>query len=157
MLSVSNILFHQLQRWVWFNLLRPSDTYMRQQTNMFFYTMACRLVDERQYLKQWWNTINSNLGNKVKGNLKQNWYVFIHEYAFENIVCELAGILSRSQCVKVIYTLSLLPRQERISLNYIWYASVVFVGYADTCILYSLQLMVWHCFGMALYIYTAKV
>ena len=35
------------------------------------------------------------------GHLKRNSYIFILENAFENIVCEVASILSRSQCVKV--------------------------------------------------------
>ena len=33
-------------------------------------------------------------------NLKQNSYIFIQENAFENVVCEMAAILSRPQCVK---------------------------------------------------------
>ena len=31
---------------------------------------------------------------------KQNSYISIQENAFENIVCEMAAILSRPQCVK---------------------------------------------------------
>ena len=30
-----------------------------------------------------------------------NSYVFMHENAFENVVCEMAAILSRPQCVKI--------------------------------------------------------
>ena len=38
--------------------------------------------------------------NKLQWNLKRNSYIFVQEYAFENIVCEMAAILSRPECVK---------------------------------------------------------
>ena len=47
---------------------------------------------------------NSNLRNTFQWNLKQNSYIFIQENAIENIVCELAVILSRPQCVKTNHT-----------------------------------------------------
>ena len=51
------------------------------------------------YLNQCWNIVNLTLSNKLqwKGNRKSQ--IFIKENAFENIVCEMAAILSRSQCV----------------------------------------------------------
>ena len=36
----------------------------------------------------------------LQWNLKQNSCIFIKKNAFENVVCEIASILSRSQCVK---------------------------------------------------------
>ena len=35
--------------------------------------------------------------------LNQNWYVFIQENAFENVVWKIAAILSRPQCVNNIF------------------------------------------------------
>ena len=38
--------------------------------------------------------INLTLRNKLQWNLYQNFYIFIQENAFENVVCEMASILS---------------------------------------------------------------
>ena len=38
-------------------------------------------------------------GNKFRWNSNRNSYIFIQENAFENIVCKIAVILSRPQCV----------------------------------------------------------
>ena len=51
------------------------------------------------YLNQCWNIVNSNLTNKLQWNLKRNSCIFIHENGFENVVCEMASILSRPPCV----------------------------------------------------------
>ena len=42
----------------------------------------------------------SNPRNEFQWNLKQNSHIFIHENAFENVVCQMTEILSRPQCVK---------------------------------------------------------
>ena len=39
--------------------------------------------------------------NKLQWNLYHNSNIFIHENAFESVVCEMATILPRSQCVKM--------------------------------------------------------
>ena len=52
------------------------------------------------YLNQCWNIVNWTLRNKLKWNLNQNSYIFIQENAFENVVWEMAAILSGPQCVK---------------------------------------------------------
>ena len=52
------------------------------------------------YLNQCWNIVNWTLENKFQWNLNHNSNLFIQENAFENIVCEIASILSRPQCVK---------------------------------------------------------
>ena len=49
-----------------------------------------------------WNTVNWTLSNKLQWNLNRNSHIFIQENAFENVVCEIASMLSRSQCVKVL-------------------------------------------------------
>ena len=62
------------------------------------------LSPERRQANIWTNAaINWNLGNKLQWNSKRNSYIFIHENAFENIVCETAVILSRPQCVNSVY------------------------------------------------------
>ena len=38
--------------------------------------------------------------NKLQWNFNWNSYIFIQETVFENIVCEMATILSKPQCVK---------------------------------------------------------
>ena len=45
----------------------------------------------------------STIRNKIQWNLIRNSYVFIHENAFENVVCEMAAILSRPQCVNAVH------------------------------------------------------
>ena len=52
------------------------------------------------YLKQCWNIVKLDLGNKFQWNLKRNWYIFIEANAFENVVWKMVAILSRPQCVK---------------------------------------------------------
>ena len=45
------------------------------------------------------------LGTNFSEILIEIFYIFIQENAFENIVCKMAGILSRPQCVKVLHEL----------------------------------------------------
>ena len=52
------------------------------------------------YLNQCWNIINWILRNKLQWNFNPNANIFIRENAFESVVCEMAAILSRLQCVK---------------------------------------------------------
>ena len=47
------------------------------------------------YLNQCWVIVNCTLRNKFQWNFNQNTKLFIHENACENIVCEMAAILSR--------------------------------------------------------------
>ena len=47
------------------------------------------------YLNQCWLIVSWNLRNKLQWNLKRKTKRFIHENAFENVVCEMAVILSR--------------------------------------------------------------
>ena len=43
--------------------------------------------------------VNWTLGNKLQWNFNRNRNIFIQEKALENVVCEMASILSRPQCV----------------------------------------------------------
>ena len=58
------------------------------------------------YLNQCWNVVNSNLRNKLQWNLKRNSCIFIQENAFQNVVCEMASILCRPQCVNAFGTIT---------------------------------------------------
>ena len=52
--------------------------------------MACRLDGAKP----------STLSNKHQWNFNQNYNIFFQENAFESVVCEVAAILYRPQCVK---------------------------------------------------------
>ena len=56
--------------------------------------------DNGPYLDQCWNMVNLTLGNKFQWNFNRNSNIFIQENAIKNVVCEMAFILSRPQCVK---------------------------------------------------------
>ena len=51
-------------------------------------------------LKQCWIIVNWTLRNKHQWNFNRNSIIFIHENALEHVVCEMASILSRPQCVE---------------------------------------------------------
>ena len=51
------------------------------------------------YLNQCWNIFDWTLRNKIQWNPSQNSFIFIPENEFENVVCKMAAILSRPQCV----------------------------------------------------------
>ena len=51
------------------------------------------------YLKQCWIIVNWTLRNKRQWNFNQNSNIFSKENAVEYVVCEMAAILSRPQCV----------------------------------------------------------
>ena len=82
------------------NSLRPSDAYLRQWNyhHWFRWWLVAWSVPSH-YLNQCWNIVNWTLGIKFQWNLNQNQYIFIQENAFENVVCEMAPISSRPQCV----------------------------------------------------------
>ena len=51
------------------------------------------------YLNECWSIVNWTLGNKLHWNLNRNFYIFIQENAFENVLWKMAAILSWPQCV----------------------------------------------------------
>ena len=62
--------------------------------------MACCLF-RAKHLNQHWVIVNWTLGKKLQWNFNQNTKLFIHENAYENIVCEMAPIMSRVRWVQV--------------------------------------------------------
>ena len=53
------------------------------------------------YLNQCSLIVNWTITNKLQWNSNQNTSLFIQENAFENVVCEMAAILSRRRRVKI--------------------------------------------------------
>ena len=49
--------------------------------------------------KQWLLFLKRNPRNTSQWNFKQNWNSLKHENAFENVVCKMAAILSKPQCI----------------------------------------------------------
>ena len=62
--------------------------------------MACRLFGAKPLSELCWVNVIWTLRNKLQWNCNQNMKLFIHENASENIVCEMAAILSRKRWVK---------------------------------------------------------
>ena len=82
----------------------PSVTYMRQWIGSEL--VQIWLVDysaPSHHLKQYWLIVNWTLRNKLQWNFNQNIKLFVHENASENIVCEMAAILSRGHFKSVCF------------------------------------------------------
>ena len=83
------------------------------------------------YLNQWWNIVNWTLRNKLQWNFNRNSNIFIQENALENVVCEMASILSLPQCVNNRHSISkavswpypIASRHKVISLDHNWHWS----------------------------------
>ena len=70
--------------------------------------MDCQLFGASHYLNQCWVIINWTLiRNKLKWNFNQITKILIHKNASENIICEMAAILSQGSWVN-----TLRPRQN---------------------------------------------
>ena len=88
-----------------FNSSPPGATYMRQWIgSTLVQTMACRLFGNKCWVIVKWNLRNKlqwnfNQNTKLQWNLYQNTKHFIQENASENIVCEIAAILSYTRRV----------------------------------------------------------
>ena len=49
-------------------------------------------------MNQCWDIVSCTHWNTLQRNINRNSYIFIQENTFENVVCEMSAILSRSQC-----------------------------------------------------------
>ena len=67
--------------------------------------MACCHSAPSHYLNHCWNIriVNLTFGNQLQWNFNQNLNIFIQENAIENVVCEIAAILSGPQCVNWLH------------------------------------------------------
>ena len=61
--------------------------------------MAVAYLVPNHYLNQCWFIVNWTLRNKFQWNFSQKSNYFIQENAFENVICEMATILSRGKWV----------------------------------------------------------
>ena len=52
------------------------------------------------YLSQCWLIVNWTLTNKLQWNSNESKKLFIHQNAFENVICEMSAILSRKRWVR---------------------------------------------------------
>ena len=55
------------------------------------------IIVSDNYLNQCWNIVNWTLKSRIQWNFNLYLNIFIQEKAFENVVCEMAAILSRPQ------------------------------------------------------------
>ena len=64
------------------------------------------------YLNQCWNIVNWTLRNKLQWKFNRNSNIFIYENAHENVVCEMASILSWPQFVNTLFSVVKCKRGE---------------------------------------------
>ena len=94
----STLVGGQFVRFDHVNSLWPGDAYMRQSSiSSLIQIMACRLAGH--YLNQCWSIIKWTLRNKFQWHFIRNSNIFIQGNVVENVVCEMASILSRPQWV----------------------------------------------------------
>ena len=99
----------------WVNSLRPSDAYMCQQSSHHWFRLwLVAWSAPSHYLNQCWNIVNWTIGNQLQWNFYLNSNIFIHENAFESVVCEMAVFLSRPQCVNVHIGEHLITANQRL-------------------------------------------
>ena len=86
-----------LTHWVWMRHICVSKLYQ----HWFRYWLVAWLAPSHYLNKCWDIIVNWAFGNKFQwnSNQNQNTTVFISEHAFENVVWNMAAILSRPQCV----------------------------------------------------------
>ena len=99
----------------------PSAAYMRRWTgSVLIQAMPCRLFGVKP-LPEPMLTVNWTLVNNFRWNSSRNTKLFIHENAFEIVVCEMAAILSRARWVTKMARkwISQLSRSKHnLSFNY---------------------------------------
>ena len=61
--------------------------------------MACRLIGAKPLSETMLDIVNWILADIFQWKFNQNTIIFIDENARQNVVCEMASILSRRQCV----------------------------------------------------------
>ena len=81
---------------------RVTQIYVSKLTNIGFRKWLGAWTAPSHYLNQWWNIVNWTLTNKLQWIFNRNSYIFIQKDALENVVSEMASILSQPHCVKDI-------------------------------------------------------
>ena len=86
-----------------FNSSSPSAAYMRQWIgSALVQILARRLFGAKQLSKPMLVIVDWTIRNKLQWNFNLNSNIFIHENACENVVCDMAVILSGGRWVKAI-------------------------------------------------------
>ena len=85
----------------WVNSRRPGDAYIciSELSHYWIRQWLATCLVPTHYLNQWWHIDNWTLRNIFQWNVIWNLKVFIQENASENVICEMAAILSLAQCV----------------------------------------------------------
>ena len=60
--------------------------------------------------------VNWTLRNKLQWKFNRNSKIFIHENAIENVVCEMAAILSQPQCVKTLCAETWILQENKVNI-----------------------------------------
>ena len=85
------------------NSSMPSDAYMRQYNILtLVQIMACRLFGAKPLSEPMLPCCQLDHEDHISVKFYSNSKVLIHENAVENVVCKMAAIVSRSQCVNRI-------------------------------------------------------
>ena len=94
--------------WYWLlTYLALVPIYASMNWSALIQVMACCLFVAKPSPEPiYWLINNWTLGKKPKWNSNQNTKIFIHENTFENVVCEMAVILSRGDELIVSWTKS---------------------------------------------------
>ena len=101
--TYGGFIVHIWIKWVCINSSPPSAAYMRQGIRRaLVQIMAWRRI----YLNQCCVIVNWTLRNKLQWNFNRNTKLLIHDNAFDNIVWEMAAILSRERWVKGSHCIS---------------------------------------------------
>ena len=86
-----------------FNSSSPSAAYMHQWTgSALVQIMACPLFGTKPLSKPMLGYCQLDPMNKLQWKFSKNTQLFIHENAYENIVCEMAAILSQGRWVNTL-------------------------------------------------------
>ena len=86
LLTVNTLHFRYNETRFWSFLIKRGDFFFKNNSH---------------YLNQCWNIVNWTLRNKLQWNFNRNYNIFIKENALRGVVCEMAVMLSRPQCVKL--------------------------------------------------------
>ena len=76
--------------------------------------VTCILTYWGHYLNQYWHIDNWTPRNKFQWHFNRNSNIFVQENAVENVVCEMASILSRPQWVKSMAHVYILKLGRRL-------------------------------------------
>ena len=118
------------------------------------------LSPDRRQAIIWTNarvSVNGTLRNKLQWNLNWNSNIFIQENVFESVVCEMAAILSRPQCVNAVLLIAPASyRGRHLAYSVKWWLGMAvkhllvldwmffcYFGFSITSIIYFFWVLTW--------------